>query len=132
MRRLIPALVATYALLLMAMVGWRTPVSAMGGALAALCAAGLLGGLGMYVRRWRWPTAAAMGFLGLLVTLGLAMLGARAMFIIREGGLDRAEHPGSPVAFLLGLAAEQCLLTIPAGLLLLSLGWARRQVTGEA
>lgn len=46
----------------------------------------------------------------------------RVIFVLTEGGMERSDGHGSPLAFILGIAAEFFLLGLPAvGLLLIAL-----------
>ena len=50
---------------------------------------------------------------------------ARIVFVIREGGMERADGYGSPLAFLIGVVSEWFLLGLPAILLAIIIIWHR-------
>lgn len=56
----------------------------------------------------------------------------RSIFVLTEGGMENSDGQGSPLAFVLGIAAEFFLLGLPAvGLLLIALFHRNESATSE-
>ena len=83
-------------------------------------AAGLVGGVQLASNRRQ---GFGMAFVGtsIVLAIGLGFLGLRVFFTIRNGGMEGPDGFGSPLAFLIGLAFEQMLFSVPAFGLLLAL-----------
>ena len=76
-------------------------------------------------RQARWGFVTARAVLSILLLLLLVELGRRVVFIIQNGGMDRADGYGSPMAFLLGVFFELAIF-IPTCVFLFWL-WRRRR-----
>lgn len=120
-RRWKPTIVTAYGTVLLAvlLLGSRR-FTATTAALCVVALSGIVGGMASYNKEWRWPQRSVGVFLVTVLALGLALLLVRISFVLREGGMERADGSGSPLVFLIGLAFEQGLLTAPAGLLLVA------------
>jgi ABC-type Co2+ transport system permease subunit len=133
MRSWKPTVVTAYGTVLLALLvlGARrlTPTSAT---LCVVALAGVVSGVASYKREWRWAHRSVGVFLATVLTLGVALLVVRLAFVLREGGMERADGYGSPLSFLIGLALEQGLLTAPAGLLLVATRDRLRSVSRES
>ena len=58
------------------------------------------------------------------------LLSRRVIFMIQEGGMERRDGYGSPMAFLLGMMAEIFILALPAlAFTLLSIFYAKNKTT---
>ena len=90
----------------------RTPTSGVALAVAAFALAWFVAGVAMLRGARRAPAA---GLLLLLVpwTMGVVQTVRRAQLVMREGGMERADGYGSPMAFALGLATEQLGIVLP-------------------
>jgi hypothetical protein len=99
-------------------------VVAFGGATA------LVGGLQLVARRKEGLQVAFIG-VAVLLTVGLVSLGMRAAFVVSNGGIEGPDGFGSPMAFLIGLAFEQGLFTLPSSGLMWSL-WRTRRAAAAA
>ena len=100
-------------------------------ALMGLAGIGLTGGLTMLAGR---PLGAKLGraYVYGMLALGAMLLLGRVGYILRHGGMDSAEEPGSPLAFLLGWIFEQVCVTLPSLTLALALRWARPRSSPSA
>jgi hypothetical protein len=58
----------------------------------------------------QWAHAVALAAFAPLISVLLFQTGRRVVFIVQNGGMDRASGEGSPVAFLLGWMGEASLL----------------------
>ena len=83
-------------------------------------AAGLVGGVQLASNRRQGFGMALVGT-SIVLAIGLGLLGLRVFFTIRNGGMEGPDGFGSPLAFLIGLAFEQMLFSVPAFGLLLAL-----------
>ncbi len=101
------------------------PILAGGGAAA------LVGGVQLVARRKQGLRSAFIG-VGVLLAVGLVFLGLRVAFVVRNGGMEGPDGYGSPLAFLIGLAFEQCAFTLPASGLMWSLLRTRRAADAAA
>ena len=88
-------------------------------------AAGLVGGVQLASNRRQGFEMAVIGT-SIVLAIGLGLLGLRVFFTARNGGIEGPDGFGSPLAFLIGLAFEQMLFSVPAFGLLLALRRSRR------
>lgn len=85
-----------------------------------------------YLRRGRPPRLApVMLLIAVPWTAALAQSIGRLAFVVREGGLDRADGSGSPMAFVLGVVFEQCFVFIPLTVIALRLLRANRRLAAR-
>jgi hypothetical protein len=109
----------------------REPVRLPELVLGAFAAAWWLVGI-LLVRGVRGALVPALALTALPWCLGLAQTAERVAFIIREGGMERADGYGSPMAFLIGWTLEVSLLLVPLTLIAVRLALALRRGDADA
>lgn len=81
---------------------------------------GILAALGLCFG-YRKALPAALAFAGLFLLEGVCLFIVRVWFIIENGGMDRKDGFGSPVAFMIGWVFEITVITFPSLVLTLLL-----------
>ncbi|MGF1452393.1 MAG: hypothetical protein ACFB21_10015 [Opitutales bacterium] len=120
-KRIIPLLSG---LIYLPVLGFFLVVAAVNGVVPMflICVLALLCLAGIGYRLWKeqyLPKVLVGTLAALLGSVWLFQLVRRTLFVLTEGGMERADGHGSPLAFAIGLAAEGLLLGLPAGLLAL-------------
>ncbi len=79
-------------------------------------------------RRPKWGCVCVIVFASVPLLLCLVQTARRLAFIAHHGGMDSAEEPGSPMAFLIGWVFEWFVLGGPTSVLIVTAAAAFRSV----